>query len=132
MTQAHFSGPILLAHDEPKARAALARGLAGAGYSVVEASVLDEGFDLLYAERPAVAIVHAGLPDGAALKLGMAARARGAKVLVLDAAGEPSGAAMTMQVFADATRVQAPLTSKAVTLAVGRAIGTPVGAPQAA
>ncbi|MFZ4121350.1 MAG: response regulator [Caulobacterales bacterium] len=125
MTNTIERGQILLAHDEPKLRAGFARALANAGYGVVETGALEEGFDLLYAARPALAIVDANLPDHAALKLAMAASARGAKVIVLDSANEPTDATLTMQVFASARQLDKPVAPRTLTQAVLAVIGAP-------
>lgn len=106
MTQSQSPIDILIAHEGEATRRSLALSLTEAGYSVGEASHLDAGFDALYGRKPQLAIVSARLPNRAALKLALAAKARGAKLLVMDDRAAPHETAPSIRAFTDAQFVQ--------------------------
>ncbi len=102
MTQSLPSIDILVAHESVALRRLLASTLSRAGYVVAEVGHLDAGFDALYASKPQLAIINARMPNRAALKLALAANARGAKLLVIDDKASPQETSLSIRTFTDA------------------------------
>jgi DNA-binding NtrC family response regulator len=125
MTPSHSSATILLAHESAPARALIAEKLTAAGYAVAEADHLDQGFDVLYGLKPALAIINARMPDRAALKLAMAAKARGMKLLVIDDHAAPHETSPSIRAFTDARVLQRRTVRARVVQATQALVGPP-------
>lgn len=102
MTQSLQSVDILVAHESVTLRRLLASTLSDAGYVVAEAGHLEAGFDALYAGKPQLAIINARMPNRTALKLALAAKAQGAKLLVIDDKASPHETSLSIGAFTDA------------------------------
>jgi CheY-like chemotaxis protein len=125
MTPSPTPPTILLAHESASARAVIAQALTGAGYAVAEADHLDQGFDVLYGLKPTLAILNARMPERAALKLAMAAKARGLKLLVIDDAAAPHETTPSIRAFTDAAFLQRRTARARVVKAAEALVGPP-------
>jgi DNA-binding NtrC family response regulator len=123
---------ILIAHESVASRRTLAVSLTAAGYVVAEAGHLEAGFDALYGGKPQLAIVNARMPNRAALKLALAAKARGAKLLVIDDSADPHETALSIRAFTDAHFVERRGAIARMAKAAAAIIGPPGAEPSAA
>lgn len=105
MTHPATTASVLIALPQRRAREALKRSLERDGRSVFAAVGVDDGFDALYAHRPAMVVVDMSLQDRAALKLALAASARGAKVVSVERDDACADDAAAIRVFAGACAV---------------------------
>lgn len=132
MTQSVHSIDILIAHEGETTGALMAERLSDAGYRVAQANHLDQGFDVLYARKPQMVVVSARMPERGALKLAMAAKARGAKLLVLDDLDSPHETTPSIRAFTDARFLRRRLSRAQMIEATAALIGPAGAEPSAA
>ncbi len=102
MTQTHSPVDILVAHESWTTGYMMAERLEAVGYRVANVCALEKGFDALYGLKPQLVVINARMPDRAALKLALAAKARGAKLLVIDDKAKPHETSFSIRAFTDA------------------------------